>query len=233
MKHNLLLSSLALCLFLHTSYIKPEDLNLNKVFESIQSCILNNSSYFFLPDILVQNIAPVIVISVPTIISTVTPIVKTCLLAGITLLGSHFAKKVNRKQRLNTNTADSSPNNCNSPNPDPNDPNDDKKKTKSNEHPHGIYKNAPYHQKNPCGNKSKRPDDGQHCLDYSIRAGKQRVAIEGDEFVVLRYTQPGEYHGFKVSWKDLEDSLRSALMKNGFVRKSGKIIRQITEKFPS
>jgi Tfp pilus assembly protein PilE len=98
-------------------------------------------------------------------------------------------------------------------------------------HPHGIYKDAPYHHKNSTGNKSPAPKDGQRCLDCSLPTqGTQRIAIEGDTFVVLKYTSPRQFHGYVTEWKKLEGSMQSILIKNGFVTKSGKIIKQITEK---
>jgi len=114
---------------------------------------------------------------------------------------------------------------------DPNDPNNDKNKTNNDEHPHGIYKDAPYHHKNARGNKSKCPNDGQHCLDYSRPTeGKERIAIEGNNFVILKYTSPGQYHGYIVPWEQLENTIKNILIKHGFVKKSGKIIKQIIEK---
>lgn len=180
-------------------------------------------------NIIVHNI----VIAVPlfsSVVPVIAPAIKTCLIAGAGLIGAHFAKKIKHKQKSFSHVTHTNTYNGNWH--DPNDPNKDKNKNDDN-HPHGIYKDAPYHHKNAGGAKSKCPDNGQHCLDYSLQAGKQRVSIEGNSFVVLRLTRTGEFHGFKVSWKDLEDALRAVLIKHGFVRKSGKIIKQITEKFVS
>lgn len=204
-----------------------------------QSCILhsltltaNHTYYVSEHNIIAHNALPIMMASTVIIESVIAPIIKTCLAAGTALLGVHFAKRKMHQHYAGNIDSHSSSSNYNSYYPDPNDPNDDKNKTK-NEHPHGIYKDAPYHHKNAYGNKSKCPNDGQRCLDYSICVGNKRVAIEGDGFVVLHRTQPGEYHGFKVPWKHLEDDLRAVLIKHGFVRKTGKIIRQITEKFSS
>ncbi len=192
----------------------------------------NHTYYISHHNILVHNAVPVVVISLPVIVSTTTPAIQTCLAAAATFLGVYFAKKFKHKLHASPINSSSS-NNYRSYYPDPNDPKDDKNKRNDKEHPHGIYKDADYHHKNSSGSKSPSPDNGQRCLDYSIGIGEQRIAIEGNHFVILRLTRPGEYHGFKVSWDDLEHLQRSTLMKHGFVRKSGKIIRQITEKFSS
>jgi hypothetical protein len=193
----------------------------------------NHTYYISHHNILVHNAVPVIVISIPAIVSTITPIVETLLATAGTFLGVHFiAKKFKHKQHASSMNSSSS-NNYGSYYPDPNDPENDKNKRNDKEHPHGIYKDADYHHKNSINGKSPSPENGQRCLDYSIPVGKQRIAIEGNEFVVLRLTRPGEWHGFKVSWKDLEQPHKTVLMKNGFVKKSGKIIRQITEKLLS
>ena len=185
-------------------------------------------------DIIVHNAGPfVLVLSIPTLVAEVIPVIKTCLAVGGTLLGAHFAKKISKKDVSDSYNSPST--NCDGNSPDPNDPDDEKNnKTHKDKHPHGIYKDAPYHHKNSCNGKSKSPDDGQRCLDYSLptKTG-QRIAIEGDVFVVLRQTIPGEYHGFKVNWEDLHHSLQRVLRKHGFVKQTGKIIKHITEKWPS
>ena len=193
----------------------------------------NHTYYISHHDILVHNAVHMMIISMPGLMSLMEPIVQTCLAGAATFFGIHFfAKKAKHKLHASSqNSASSS--NYGSYYPDPNDPNDDKNESKDKEHPHGIYKDADYHHKNSSGPKSPSPDNGQHCLDYSIRVGDQRVAIEGNHFVVLRLTRPGEYHGFQVPWNRLHDKLQTALIKHGFVKKTGKIIRQITKKFPS
>lgn len=184
-------------------------------------------------NIIVHN--HVVVISLPHIVARMAPVAKTILTGIGTYLSVHFAKKAAHKQsRVKNTDSDYSSSNYGRYYPDPNDPNNDKDKKKDNEHPHGIYKDAPYHHKNSGHNKSPCPDNGQRCLDYSLPTKtNQRVAIEGDKFVVLRLTHPGEYHGFKVSWENLHPKLRQIFIDHGFVKKSGKIIRQITEKFSS
>lgn len=181
-------------------------------------------------NIIAHNTGPVMILYLPVIISTVTPIVKTFFAAATTFFSVHFAKKIKHKLQTSSMTSSSS-STSGSYYPDPNNPNDDKNKTDDRGHPHGVYRDAGYHHKNSTNGKSPSPENGQHCLDYSLPSKtNQRVAIEGDRFVVLRPTCPGEYHGFKVSWKDLHQSLRQILIDHKHVKKSGKIIIQITEK---
>jgi hypothetical protein len=183
-------------------------------------------------NIVVHNTGPVMVVYLPAIVSTITPIVETLLATVATFFGiQFFAKKVKQKQFASHYNYSSS-NNSGSYYPDPNDPHDDKNKRNDKEHPHGIYKDAPYHHKNSSGSKSQSPKNGQRCLDYSLPTEtNQRVAIEGENLILLKYTSPGNYHGHVVTWKQLDQNIRSILIKNGFVRNSGKIIRQITEKY--
>ncbi len=180
-------------------------------------------------DIVAHNAAPIMVVMVIETIAEIAPIIKTGLTIGATLLRAHFAKKRAHKKFSSNAHNDVPSNNYSYNSPDPNDPNNNQNK----EHPHGIYKDAPYHHKN-SRRKSKCPNNGQHCLDYSLPTKtKQRIAIEGDSFVVLHYTRQGEYHGFKVDWNNLHDSLRRILIEHGFVKETGKIIKHITEKWPS
>ncbi len=234
---NLLCYSI-LPLLLYITSIKPESFFPNKLVKTTldSSCVEQLKSRYLIlfyaldNNHLVNNTIPVVVVYFPVIIAKAIPVIQTCLTAATTFLGVHFAKKAQHKLRASSLNSSSS-NNYSSYYPDPNDPNNDKNKSNNKEHPHGIYKDADYHHKNSTNRKSPCPDNGQRCLDYSIQVGEQRIAIEGDHFVVLRLTRPGEYHGFKVSWNKLDDKLQAALIKNGFVRKTGKIICQITEKF--
>src|SRR5579872_863814 len=98
----------------------------------------------------------VIVISIPYLVARVAPIAKTILTAVGTYLGVHFAKKAAHKHHADDKNSYSSSTDSGSYYPDPNDPNDDRNKTKNDEHPHGIYKDAPYHHKN-SGDYKKSP----------------------------------------------------------------------------
>ncbi len=94
-----------------------------------------------------------------------------------------------------------------------------------NEHPYGIYEDAPYHgeQDNPL--KSKRPKNGQAALDKSIPLNDtRRIAVDQGEFVVLDQTSKGVYHGHVRSWRELDMKMKVALDKAGLVNfKKGRI----------
>ncbi|HTM06728.1 MAG TPA: hypothetical protein VL201_05835, partial [Patescibacteria group bacterium] len=109
-------------------------------------------------------------------------------------------------------------------------PNDDNK----NKHPNGIYEDADYHGLTQNGRKSPRPKDGQKALDNSISVdgtNGQRVAIEGNTFVILRKTIGNIYHGHTMTWAELEggggkyQGIINTLLNNGLVRRSGKIVK--------
>ena len=181
-------------------------------------------------DIIAHN-SPEVVLH---IFSSITPaIMQTIGAVCATLFGAHIAQKISKKHRLEIMNAASN-SNTNSDFgggggwQDPEE--DDDKNNDNKEHPHGIYEDAGYHHKNSDGTKSPCPKNGQKCLDYSIKAqGRQRIAIEGDTFIMLKYTSPGKYHGHVIEWKEIERPIRTILIRNGFVRKSGKIIKQITK----
>lgn len=100
-----------------------------------------------------------------------------------------------------------------------------------NEHPHGIYEEAGYHHINSKNKKSPSPKNGQHCLDYSLPyLNNQRIAIEGDNFIILKQTSPGKFHGHTIQWKKIPEKIQKILEQKGYVKASGKIIKQITEK---
>lgn len=106
-----------------------------------------------------------------------------------------------------------------------------------NAHPHGIYKDAPYHpasKKGPKGKhmpkgkgyKSERPKNGQAALDRSVPAksgtSNKRLAREGDKAVVLHQDSPGEYHGFLRDFKDLPQEDKNVLIQKGIFNRRGK-----------
>jgi hypothetical protein len=111
---------------------------------------------------------------------------------------------------------------------------DDKSTTVSQEHPNGIYENAPYHHKNSKGLKSACPKNGQKALDESVPikdTAPHRVGISENEIVVLKQTSPGKFHGYTTTWKELEQGgtathkIRDALTENKLVNLSGKILK--------
>lgn len=110
----------------------------------------------------------------------------------------------------------------------------------SGKDPHGIYEDAPYHTNNDNGIKSRRPKDGQSALDNSvaIKSSRHRIGIEGDKFVIFKQTALGKYHGYLITWKDIitggnaqTEAIRKTLIHNGWVTKTGKIIKsQMTKR---
>lgn len=101
---------------------------------------------------------------------------------------------------------------------------DDKDKKKNE--PNGRYEDAPYHHKNSKGKKSPAPKDGQKALDNSVQikeTSPHRVSVSGDEFIVLKQTSKGLYHGYSSSWENLEFEMQKALINAGLVTSTGKI----------
>ncbi len=236
MKIKNLLCSFIFSFFFYAPHIKSEGLlpqtAVKKALEHsyIQRFFPLKTNHIPQLNILVHNTIPIVVVYFPVIVAKAFPVIQSCLTAAATFLGIHFAKKAKNKSKMSSMDSYSS-NNYDSYYPDPNDPNDDKNKTNDKEHPHGIYRDAPYHHKNSSGSKSKSPMNGQHCLDYSLPTEtNQRIAIEGKNFILLKYTSPGNYHGYVITWKELDQSIRNILVKHGFVKISGKIIKQIMEK---
>ncbi|HSC25171.1 MAG TPA: hypothetical protein VLB80_03090 [Candidatus Babeliales bacterium] len=80
--------------------------------------------------------------------------------------------------------------------------------------------------------KNQSPNNGQKCLDNSLSSkgnSEQRVAIEGDNFVILRKTIDNEFHGYIVTWQELHWSMQNTLRYHNVVTKSGKIIKHIAK----
>lgn len=226
--HDLLMKDDGVAIAIDTIEIVPENCTLHMI-------SLNKHHTYCVShhNVVVHNAAPAIVVPFTMVVARVAPIAKTVFTAIGTYLGVHFAKKAaHKRSHIKDTDSNYSSTDYGDYYPDPGDPNNDK--NKNNEHPHGIYKDVPYHHKNSGKYKSPCPDNGQHCLNYSLPTKTtQRIAMEGDQFVVLRQTLPGEYHGFKVSWEKLHRSLKQILIDHGFVKRSGKIIKQITEIWPS
>lgn len=104
-------------------------------------------------------------------------------------------------------------------------------------HPHGIYQDAGYHHPKSTGNcktgKSASPKAGQKALDNSVKDpgnGNRRVGVSEGEIVVLNKTLEGFFHGYVITWHDLEstDYLHAVLnemIKEGLITKKGKILK--------
>ncbi len=149
----------------------------------------------------------------------------SAIIAGI---GCYCAYKKHQKHRTFAQLREESKNNSYNNN-NPKKPDDEE--DLDNEHPHGIYEEAPYHHKYSINDKSPCPENGQKCLDYSLRVKDGlRVAIENNKFVILRQTSFRKFHGYVVSWDNVHASIRVILRKNGLVTKTGKIIKHITQK---
>jgi Tfp pilus assembly protein PilE len=106
--------------------------------------------------------------------------------------------------------------------------NNNKKDDDKNEHPNGIYKDAPYHTSFGNSVKSKAPSNGQRALDNSVSVGtnsSRRIAISDGEFVVLDQTStsPEIFHGHVRGWADLTDQMKRALVNSNLVSLKGKI----------
>ncbi len=105
--------------------------------------------------------------------------------------------------------------------------------SKAQEHPHGTYKDAGYHHVNSKSGKNPPPQNGQKALDNSIlikNTSPNRVAVEGDSFVMLRETRAGsipEFHGNLQTWKELSQEAQTALREAGICNHKGKILRRI------
>ncbi len=93
----------------------------------------------------------------------------------------------------------------------------------------GHYDGDYYHGKEGTATKSPAPENGQQSLDNSLLVkkkanGSQRVAVEGDHFVVLDEHRPGQFHGHQRSWSQLSRAQQNSLSKANLVNpKSGKI----------
>ncbi len=95
-----------------------------------------------------------------------------------------------------------------------------------------TYERAPYHPVGKqLGKKAPAPTNGQKVLDESVRikelgVSERRVGIdyETGEIVVFDKTINNIFHGHVVSWKDLRQEAKNALIKNGLTTPKGKII---------
>jgi hypothetical protein len=150
------------------------------------------------------------------------------LCAAVAGIGGYLLYKREKKKKPKEQfiRADGGHFNNNNNNKDPKKNDDD-----DEEHPHGIYKDSPYHHVNSKGRKSPCPKNGQRCLDYSLPSTtEQRIAIEENYFVILKKTMEREFHGYIVKWGDVPIHLQNSLKRYGAVDASGEILKQITEK---
>ena len=107
---------------------------------------------------------------------------------------------------------------------DPKDEDDEEK------HPYGIYEESSYHHKNSKGKKGRSPKNGQRALDNSFEiegCGRHRIALDGDEFVVLMFTSFRKFHGHVRVWDLLDKAMQNTLKNQGLVSSGGKIIKKL------
>ena len=87
--------------------------------------------------------------------------------------------------------------------------------------PHGRYEESPKHHPNARNGIGKPPREGQVALNRSIQIknGPDRIAIEDNNFVILRQTSPRVFHGYIVEeFKILKQAEREALFYAKLVR---------------
>ena len=118
--------------------------------------------------------------------------------------------------------------------PNPLKPEDEEEKKRKEEqefkkkHPKGRYDDAGYHKNYQSGSKSPRPINGQKALDNSFEVldkKNTRIALSESQFIVLRRTMDGLYHGYVSTWRELTQGMRNVLINQGLVKDTGKIIR--------
>ena len=88
---------------------------------------------------------------------------------------------------------------------------------------------AGYHHQQSKGRKSPAPIDGQGALNNSIPINDKstgRIGISSGQFVVLKKTSEGLFHGHIRPWDELEDQMKNALRDNGLVNSKGKILNK-------
>jgi len=56
------------------------------------------------------------------------------------------------------------------------------------------------------------------------------TGIENNNIVLLKRTSPGLFHGHLATWSDIDQSIRTVLIKKKLTTPSGKIIKYITKK---
>lgn len=188
------------------------------IIENMHNFIISNKN------ILVHNLG---FVAAPAIISSAGPIGAIIALGIWAVIGTrymwhYFKKKQVRDQAYSSNTS----NNNSSGSKKPDDEEDKKKKQ-----PNGEYTDAGYHHINSSGKKSPSPKNGQKALDCSIQikqTSSGRIGISNGEFVVLRETTKGVYHGYVVNtWNELEPLMQQALRRAGYTNANGKVINSL------
>ena len=53
-----------------------------------------------------------------------------------------------------------------------------------------------------------------------------RIGISSGQFVVLKKTSEGLFHGFVSPWNELQEGMRQALKDSGLVNSKGKILNK-------
>lgn len=94
--------------------------------------------------------------------------------------------------------------------------------------PNGTYEDAPYHSSKGNSVKNPKPTNGQEALDKSLPLGgtsKRRIAFVNDEIVILDQTSVGKFHGHVRKWAELENDMRSVLIKNNIFKPNGKLVK--------
>jgi hypothetical protein len=144
---------------------------------------------------------------------------------GVVGVGTYWAYKKHQKLKkfVESLVEKNGSSNCGG-GKDPRDEDDEKK------YPHGIYEESPYHHRNSKKKKSRSPKNGQRALDNSFEiegVGRHRIALDGDEFVVLMFTSVRRFHGHVRTWEMLERPMQKTLENQGLVSSCGKIIKKI------
>jgi hypothetical protein len=126
------------------------------------------------------------------------------------------------------------PNKNNKNDDDHRDDDDDNNNENKEEYPNGKCKESDYHHQNSRKEKSPCAEDGQHCLNYSLPLdtieGAARIAIEGNNFIILRQTSTEVYHSHTSSWSQLTDDAQALLRKRNLVSSKGKINKNLAKK---
>jgi hypothetical protein len=99
-----------------------------------------------------------------------------------------------------------------------------------------VYEPNPKHGREPRGQVSAEPRNGQDALDVSVPltpTGLGRVGIDYEERAIVvfrRHTfglenEPRHeiFHGYVVEWHDLRQDIKNALLRAGMVNLRGKI----------
>lgn len=144
---------------------------------------------------------------------------------GVAGIGTYWAyKKHQKRKKLAESLVEKNgSSNCGG-GKDPREEDDEKK------YPHGIYEESPYHHRNSKKRKSRSPKNGQRALDNSFEiegVGRHRIALDGDEFVVLMFTSVRRFHGHVRTWEMLERPMQKTLENQGLVSSCGKIIKKV------